>query len=99
KLEIDFSSDPNDENSTPDFGGIAVAEDLLIHLNAQILPDGPVDAWPQLGDNSVEGDFENAANHPTQNPGFMVSSAPFVESITAPLGLTSSPVPGDQGDD
>jgi hypothetical protein len=76
---------------------LVVAEDLLISLDAQDLEDGPVNAWPQTG-GSVDGAFENAADHETQIPNFMAGSGPQVEEITAPLGLPSSPVPGDQGD-
>ena len=82
----------------PSRAQLVIAEDLLISLDAQDLAEGALEAWPQLG-GSVDGAFENAAGHATQIPGFLPNSSPQVETITAPLGLPSSPVPGDQGDD
>ena len=83
---------------TPSKGQLVIAEDLLISLDAQDLDLGPLQAWGQTG-GSVEGPFENAADHPTQIANFMTNSEPEVEDITAPIGLPSSPVPGDQGEE
>ncbi|MDE0594899.1 MAG: hypothetical protein OSB65_06610, partial [Roseibacillus sp.] len=96
-IELSVGTDPNDGGVFPLGGGLAIAEELLVNLQADDLAIGPVTVWPQDGETGAPGDFENAADHPTQIPGFMVGSAPQVEDITAPLGLPSEPVPGTSG--